>query len=308
MRSGNDAETGPGATASDRRESAVMKHARLASSLCVAPGGVSRRLFLLGGLHAAVGACSGCLTGRQQVVTLPKKHSVSSEQLLVLSDFELKGDHPLIADLKQLRNQVTQSLDLPVHREPVLVYLFGSELAYRQYIEATYPRLPPRRAYFVGTSGELAVYTFWGNRIQEDLRHEFTHGLLHSCHKHVPLWLDEGLAEYFEVAGPSPGGLNSDYGQRLVNAMANGWRPDIDRLESMDEFSQMQQTDYQEAWAWMHFLLHSSPQSKQILLDYLKHLRTDPHPPGLAARLKRDLPEFEQQFLSYLPTLNPPRA
>ena len=25
------------------------------------------------------------------------------------------------------------------------------------------------------------MYTWWGDRIQEDLRHEFTHGLLHAC-------------------------------------------------------------------------------------------------------------------------------
>ncbi len=270
---------------------------------CVA-GRISRRLFLLAGLHAAVGACGGCQAVRQKVVALPKRHSVSSDQLLVLSDFKLRGDHPLIEDLKRLRSQVASTLDLPFHRERVVVYLFGSELAYRQYLAVTYPQLPPRRAYFVGTPEKLAVYTFWGDRIQEDLRHEFTHGLLHSCHKHVPLWLDEGLAEYFEVAGPSPGGVNSDYVERLTNKMANGWRPDIKRLESLDEFSQMQRTDYQEAWAWMHFLLHSSPESKQILLDYLRDLRTDPHPPGLAVRLDRELPEFKQQFLSYLQTLH----
>ena len=43
------------------------------------------------------------------------------------------------------------------------------------------------------------VYTYWGNRIQQDLRHELTHAILHSVLKDVPLWLDEGLAEYFEV-------------------------------------------------------------------------------------------------------------
>ena len=41
---------------------------------------------------------------------------------------------------------------------------------YRKYIEETYPGLPFRRAYFIGTPDKLAVYTFWGDKIREDLR------------------------------------------------------------------------------------------------------------------------------------------
>ncbi|GIT30210.1 MAG: hypothetical protein Ct9H300mP1_22560 [Planctomycetaceae bacterium] len=65
----------------------------------------------------------------------------------------------------------------------------------------------------------------------EDLRHEFTHGVLHSSLKRVPLWLDEGLAEYFEVVGPKPGGVNTEYPtgwpRRLPtagNRTWNGWK------------------------------------------------------------------------------------
>ena len=56
--------------------------------------------------------------------------------------------------------------------------------------------MQPRR---FGGEEDLLVYTYWGDRIQQDLRHELTHALLHSVLKDVPLWLDEGLAEYFEM-------------------------------------------------------------------------------------------------------------
>ena len=55
---------------------------------------------------------------------------------------------------------------------------------------------------------DLLVYTYWGDRIQQDLRHELTHALLHSVLKDVPLWLDEGLAEYFELPPASWKGVN----------------------------------------------------------------------------------------------------
>ena len=65
-----------------------------------------------------------------------------------------------------------------------------------------FPELPPRRAFFLAQGDQRIVYTYLGPRLEEDLRHEATHALLRGRFGDVPLWLDEGLAEYFE-AGPS---------------------------------------------------------------------------------------------------------
>ena len=196
---------------------------------------IRRRCSIL--VAAFIGAgwliCTGCQFKGTQAVRRPVRHSVQSDQLLVLSDVQLDKDHPLIQDLIRLRKQLSEILELPLQGRLVVVYLFSNESQYRRYLEAAYPRLPPRRAYFVGTPQELAVYTFWGENIREDLRHEFTHGLLHSSLRHVPLWLDEGLAEYFEVAGPIPGRVNIDYADRLSMGVVSGWRPDIERLERL---------------------------------------------------------------------------
>jgi hypothetical protein len=251
---------------------------------------------------------AGCQIARQHVVTRPSRHSIRSDQLLVLSDFKLAKDHPLIADLKALRQQEEAALELSFDAQTVVVYLFSDQLTYRQYLDATYPGLPDRRAYFVGTPKELAVYTFWGDRIQEDLRHEYTHGLLHSALKEVPLWLDEGLAEYFEVIGPNPGTVNSDYATRLSSALANGWRPDLERLERIEEFPQMQRFDYQESWAWVHYMLHSSPDTKQVLLSYLHDLRTNANPELISARLKREIPNHGERMTAWVATLQTTRG
>lgn len=272
----------------------------------VAGARTSRRRFLAA-LSASLLA-AGCQLGRNHVVTRPAKYSVRSERLLVLSDFKLSKDHPLIQDLVTLRGQVAETLNLTFDSQQVTVYLFSDQTTYRKYLDATYPGLPDRRAYFVGTTKELAVYTFWGDRIQEDLRHEYTHGLLHSALKTVPLWLDEGLAEYFEVPGANPGTLNDEYASRLPKALANGWHPDVTRLERIEEFSQMQRFDYQESWAWMHFLLHSSPDTREVLLGYLEELKTNPKPGNLSARLKLEYPEYSARFAAYVATLHTQRA
>ena len=260
-------------------------------------------------LNACLAVClcfaHGCRSAaKNQTVHLPARHSVSAEQLIVLSDFKLGQEHPLFQDLIKLREDVADTLGIPLNSEQVTVYLFTNQEEYRNYLDMTYPGLPPRRAYFVGTPKELAVYTFWGDRIQEDLRHEFTHGLLHASLKTVPLWLDEGLAEYFEVAGSMPGQINRDHASRLAAALNNGWKPDMKRLEQLEKVSQMQRVDYQEAWAWVHFMLNSTPDAREALLTYLSDLKTDSEPEVLSARLPRNIPGVDDRFVNYVASLN----
>jgi hypothetical protein len=248
-----------------------------------------RRQFLRAGATAACFSfLNGCQTANRTVeLPLPARHSVQADQLVILSEFRLDYDHPFIRDLIKLRKEVGQTLQLDLDGPPVVVYLFADEKKYYDYLKSSYPELPPRRAYFIGTSRELAVYTYWGERIQEDLRHEFTHGLLHADLRIVPLWLDEGIAEYFEVVARRPGTVNANSVQQLSKALQNGWRPDLERLETLEEVSEMKQADYQESWAWVHFMLHSSPVTKETLLTYLQDLRIDANPGQLSERLAK---------------------
>lgn len=265
---------------------------------------LSRRRWLVAG-PALLCFGWGCATARPARITLPTKHTVKSDQLLVISDFKLGKDHELIQDLMKLRKQVSSTLELPLGTKPVTVYLFSNELAYNQYLQATFPGYPPRRAYFIQTPGkELAVYTWWGEKIQEDLRHEFTHGLLHASLEGVPLWLDEGLAEYFEVAGPQPGRVNAEHAQGLATALTSGWHPDLDRLETLEKVEDMKRPDYREAWAWVHYMLHASPDTRQVLLDYLQDLRHDSRPGSLHARLQSDSPDCDMRLVSYVAGIN----
>lgn len=251
-----------------------------------------------------IAGASGCQTnGAQNPIARPTRHSVQAEQFTVLTDFKLPTKHPLIDELKLVRRQVAETLQLPTNGNEVVVFIFASELEYRQFFEATFPGYPPRRAYFVGTTRELAVYTYWGERIREDLRHEFTHGLLHAALKGVPLWLDEGLAEYFEVPGDRPGGMNSDYAERLAEAMENGWQPDLKRLEQLEQVHHMQSIDYQESWAWVHFLLHSTPENRELLLSHLRTLQHDANAQRLSARLARSLPNAQAGLLAHIAAL-----
>lgn len=273
----------------------------------------NRRDFLrafglsLGGAAAASflpGCQSTKKTAELPVVSLPGRHSVQADQLVLLSDFRIDYNHEVIADLKKLRGNVLSTLELTPSEQPVVVYLFENEQLYYDYLKSTWPMLPYRRAYFFGNSYELAVYTSWGDKIQEDLRHEFTHGILHSTLRTVPLWLDEGIAEYFEEAGDEPGTVKRKAVERLSLAMSNGWKPSITRLEGLTEVADMGQSDYEESWAWIHFMLHGDPAIRETLIGYLDDLRTTPNPEPLSNRLDDTMLAATDRFSNYVASLN----
>lgn len=214
----------------------------------------------------------------------PTRYSLRVSQYLFLSDRELKASTPLFQELGALREQLHKELQLPSGLSLIQVYLFEDRERYEQFMRARYPELPKRRAFFVaqprsiGGGEDLLVYTFWGDRVRQDLRHELTHALLHSVLKDVPLWLDEGLAEYFEVP-PEWQGVHYphlDFVQQAKQEPPS--RPDLARLERLTQVQQMTPAEYREAWAWVHFLLHGKPEYRAALLGYLQQLRATPNP------------------------------
>ena len=220
----------------------------------------------------------------------PTKHSFRVSQFVFYSDFEVQRNAPLFRELSALREQVFKELQLPQSSALVQVYLFEDKDRYERFMQSKYPDLPKRRAFFVaqprrfGGIEDLIVYTYWGDRIQQDLRHELTHALLHSVLKDVPLWLDEGLAEYFEMP-PSWKGVNYQHVEALRRGPAGPMPCNLDRLEQLGEVQQMSPAEYREAWAWTHFMLRSTPPARQALLAYLQELRTNPRPGPLKPRL-----------------------
>ena len=271
-------------------------------------GDTSRSLRRSAARLAAVAVALTAAAGCASVPTFGKD-ARPHESVVRLDGIEIRSDHPiskkdpLVRELAELRVRLSHQLRLDPGSRPVVVYLFADEGRYTSYMTEHFPGLPSRRAFFVGSPGELAVYAFWGANIEADLRHECTHGLLHSSLGEVPLWLDEGLAEYFETEPRNLRRINADHMKRLSIAMANGWTPDLTRLERLETVDQMQRADYQEAWAWVHFLMHESAGGRDLLLGYLHALPQTESPGSLADEVRANWPAAEARLTAYLGTL-----
>lgn len=250
-----------------------------------------------------VAGLAGCAVFHS-AASLPTARSVVRDQLVIFSDFDLPTHHRLLDELVAQRGDLTRKLKLPQSDEPIHVYLFDSPTRFRSFIDKHYPGFPSRRAFFVETDTQLSVYAHWGDRVAEDLRHEVCHGYLHAVVPHLPLWLDEGLAEYFEV----PRGQNGVHLPHLT-ALLEGyqldrWRPDLTRLEALASASEMRQQDYAESWAWAHFLLESAGPRCESLRNYLARLRMTGAASPFSDVLRSTEPLAEQELIRHLESLS----
>ena len=240
----------------------------------------------------------------------PGKYWLRASQYVFYSDVPLEANDPLFRELDGLPEQVQGELKLPPGSQVIQVYLFDGQDQYKAFMRDRFPWLPERRAYFIAEqkrpgADDLQVFTWMGEHIRTDLRHELTHATLHGVLKGVPLWLDEGLAGYFE----QPPGMDGVNPTHLKTLKDGPFQPDLGRLEKMGQVRQMEQPEYREAWAWAHFLLRD-PKARAVLLEYVGKLRDDPNPGPLMPMVQAAVGDPNRALADHLArtTVPPPAA
>ena len=260
----------------------------------------------------------GCATlGGSGTALVPTRYQTRTGPYVVATNAPLPVDASALRQLQALDRQVeaTLGVGIPPQAAPIEIYILNDRAAFTRFLTYHYPESPPRRAFFLAQGDRRVVYTFLGDRLEEDLRHEATHALLHAAVGAVPLWLDEGLAEYFE-SPDDPGGVNREHLGPWREDLASGWSPDLRRLEAITDIRRMSPRDYREAWAWTHYLLHDPGPGKAALLSYLADLQTQPDARPLSGRLDaipdgrpaRLLAHLERVRARPVAVAGPPRA
>jgi len=218
---------------------------------------------------------------------------------VIRADFSLENYNPLIHQLIQLQDDLIHTLDIPPARERISVYLFHSSYSYRRFLETNFPKVSYRRALYIKTQNNPGiVLAYRSSNLPVDLRHECTHALLHAVLPLVPLWLDEGLAEYFEVPpldreSKNPHMLGIKWGVQL------GFYEELHDLEQLQDFDKMTKSAYRSAWAWIHFILHSPANLRLELTQFLAQIRSN-NPPGLLShRLTHQIPHLDTAFCNH---------
>ena len=198
--------------------------------------------------------------------------------IFVRAEFRLNRYDDMLDTIKQQQADVSATLGLKNTNRQIIINLFATKRSYLRFMAANEPLGVKRQALFIQDGDVGNVYVYRHFSFETDLRHEVTHAMLHSILPFIPLWLDEGLAEYFEVRATKRASSNC-HQSRLKWATRFGWKPNLKALESKDEAVDFTAADYRESWAWVHFMLHGPPEANRLLKGYLQAIQQQ-RPPG----------------------------
>jgi hypothetical protein len=216
------------------------------------------------------------------------------------ADFPLNSYSHLLDELERLQRDLVRTLGVAESREPIHLFLFDQRSTYESYLELYFPQVPPRRALFIKQKGPGMVFAYRSTDFEVDVRHEGTHAVLHADLPMVPLWLDEGLAEYFEVPYAERAFDHPHLAKVKFFAHARiGKSPDLEQLEQLRDLNQMGASEYRQAWAWVHFMLHGSTVAHDELIRFLGDIRAQMPPGQLSQRLRRRIPDLDQKFAEH---------
>ena len=298
-----------------RRRSWVLVPSLLAAAVPLGCSGLGKPEHTTPPVVAPQAAPRGMLPAFVGAVLPPAKRPAAYTSRLgpyaFHTEFPLDVAEPLYRELEDLPEQIERELQLTCGQSLIQIFLFDDEEKYHAFLRAKDPKLPLRSAYFFAepargyaNAPDLHVYTWFSPRLKTDLRHELTHALLHGSLKSVPIWLDEGLAGFFEQS-PANDGVNIMH----LDSLRTSDSPrvaDLARLEKLREVSQMGRVEYQESWAWVHYLLRGEAAARKVFLEHLKALRGNPSVGPLLSKLETEVGDPNAAMLRHLSRLELP--
>jgi Tetratricopeptide repeat/Protein of unknown function (DUF1570) len=209
----------------------------------------------------------------------PRWAMVTSESLTVIGDTPPAVLRDVARRLEQFRIALA-SLVTDARRPlplPTRVYVFGSRAAIQPFLPLRDGRPAALSGYFHRDTDEYAL----AMSVDEDeesasiVFHEYTHLLVQRA-RALPIWLNEGLAEYFSTFALGSRGRSADIGRpiaRHVRLLRRRFLPLSELLavsassELYDE-GERRSIFYAEAWALTHYLMAEMPDGSALINRY----------------------------------------
>ena len=178
---------------------------------------------------------------------------------------------------------------------PATVYIFGNRRQFQNYArpeQIDWPFLQDSGAYYVPDRQEIITYTRHNRQfIFRTLFHETWHQIFNRYVAVSPLWLNEGLAEYYSHISQEDGFYRS--GQlarryiRLIkkNLVAGEYTP-LEYLVQLDQYSfhndrfgPEEFSHYAQSWSLIYFFYHADNGAyRPILQKYIARLQRGAQP------------------------------
>lgn len=199
--------------------------------------------------------------------------------------------------LGAVAREIDQRLDVRSSGKPIQIMVFRNHKNYLNYLFPKIPEASSRKAIYYRNGEVSQIYAYQSRSLLTDLRHEMTHAILHQHLPFIPLWLDEGLAEYFEeqetLRNTSPRISSVQWKARV------GSSPSLLLLESVPSAKEMDAAVYRDSWAWVAFLLNDSQESLGVLQSYLSAIHGGEAPGPFSSFAETRILDFQGRANSY---------
>ena len=232
--------------------------------------------------------------------------SCENSNISFRADFPLSGVNALVDEVNLLEQDMISYLSLSQEREKIEIFIFDQKTNYLEFLKKEFPDAPlDRRALFIKKPNSPGIVVLQLTReIDDDVRHEMTHAFLHSRFSSIPLWLDEGLAEYFELPRDQRA-FQKPYMKKAVGRfMFSKTVPSLQKLEKIDDFYSFGLKEYQQSWAWIHFMIHHSQETHQLLAAYLTQIGSGKTANSLEQYLADTIPDYKNEYLRHFESWN----
>lgn len=160
------------------------------------------------------------------------------------------------------------------------VFVFSSRAGFDEYCEDIELQVPLHTSgLYIPALGQLLIWNLPDrSEMFRTIRHEGFHQYFDAVvPTETPVWLNEGLAEYYEAARgdltrPSPGRIQPRHLRALEQFRSS--RTKVRRLVTMTPrwFYRKAHVHYAQSWALVHYLRNTTPGNKQLLESLLAGL------------------------------------
>lgn len=203
----------------------------------------------------------------------------------------------LWTQLEDVSRELENRLGLQTSGKPIQLMLFKNHASYVNYLSPQIPQAGRRKAIYYRNGDVSQIYAYHSRSVLTDLRHEMTHAILHQHLPFVPLWLDEGLAEYFEEDEKA-----RTSSQRIATVQWKarvGSPPSLVSLESLSSAEEMDAAAYRDSWAIVSFLINESPETLLILKNYMAAIHRGGAPGPFSVWAGARIPDFRTRANTY---------
>jgi tetratricopeptide (TPR) repeat protein len=258
------------------------------------------------GLAVILGVASGASAE-------PRWTVVHTESMIVMGDQSANTLRDVALELEQFRAVLglLSSNGKPAPTAPTRVYVFGTRKAFEPFVPLHNGK-PVQVGGFFQRNGDTNTIALSTEGFADDATvvfHEYSHLLVGTAVRSVPVWLNEGLAEYFSTFRLKAGGKSANIGVAIgphVQLLRQRFLP-LSQLLTVDQSSDLYNEGerrsifYAESWALTHFLMTELPSGQSLLNQYAAAIAAGGQPEEVfTATFGMTPAAFEPKLRNYL--------